>query len=113
MLINIEQLEFIDNKLRKILCWLEIQTGQNYIITSLYRIRDNGNLDISLHETLPLRAIDLRCRSRSIGQKIVDFINNRWVYDLNRLFKQCAILHGKGDKLHIHIQVHPNTEWRL
>jgi len=58
MKINIGQLEFIDKTLRHILVELEHQVGVEFIITSLYRIGDNG-----VHGTLPLRGIDLRSRN--------------------------------------------------
>ena len=51
---------------------------------------------------------------KNMGRKtlmeIEDLINTNWIYDSNRPEKQCALLHGEGSNLHLHIQVHPNTE---
>lgn len=107
MKIDIQQLEFIDKKLRLILVELEGFTGVEFTITSLYRIGDNG-----VHGTLPLRGTDLRMRLPAVGLELEDFINNTWEYDPERSEKKCAMLHGKGSNLHLHIQVHPNTTMR-
>jgi len=104
MKIDIDQLEFIDRNLRDILLWVENRTGEEQTITSLYRIGGAG-----VHSVLPLRGTDLRCRSRSKGRVIETMINSRWHYDPARPDKKCAILHGEGYNLHLHIQVHPNT----
>jgi len=71
MNIDIGQLEFIDLKLRKILRHLEIETGYEFTITSLYRIGDKG-----VHGTLPLRGADLRMRNQQIGEAIAKLIND-------------------------------------
>ena len=105
MLIDIRQLEFIDSSLREILAWIEGETGLEFTITSLYRINDAG-----VHGTLPLRGTDLRCRSKIIGEKIEEKINDAWSYDIDRPDKRCAYLHGVGENLHLHIQVHKNTK---
>lgn len=104
MLIDIGQLEFIDSTLRDILVWLEVKTGQTFTITSLYRINDSG-----VHGALPLRGTDLRCRNKEIGRQIEKLINDHWQYDQARPDKKCAVLHGSGRNMHIHVQVHPNT----
>jgi hypothetical protein len=104
MRIDIGQLEFIDKTLRDILVWLERETGLEYTITSLYRIGDTG-----VHGTLPLRGADLRMRNSRVGKEIRRMINELWTYDPDRPVKRCAILHGVGGNLHLHVQVHPNT----
>ena len=104
MKIDIQQLEFIDSKLRKLLTWIETSTGQEFTITSLYRVGDKG-----VHGIIPLRGTDLRMRNRSVGRGIVSWINSRWVYDPKRLEKVCAVMHGDGSNLHFHILVNPNT----
>ena len=76
MKIDLMQLEFIDLNLRKILTDVEKDTGMEFTITSLFRIGDQG-----VHGQLPLRGIDLRMRSRAIGEEIVDMINNKWIYN--------------------------------
>lgn len=104
MRIDIGQLEFIDETLREILMFVEDYVGVEFTITSLYRIGDNG-----VHGQLPLRGADLRIRSASVGEVCEEIINKRYSYDHTRPNKKCAILHGKGANLHLHIQVHENT----
>ncbi len=104
MRIDIQQLEFIDIKLRNLLGWLESSIGWEPTITSLYRIDDNG-----VHGTLPLRGTDIRMRNMTVGQQIEKIINDGWAYDPKRPEKKCAFLHGNGANLHLHLQVHPNT----
>ena len=104
MRIDIAQLEYIDKTLRDLLVWLEADTGLEFTITSQYRMDDDG-----VHGALPLRGTDLRMRSLEHGESIVRLINSKWIYDPKRLAFRCAILHGKGSNLHIHLQTHPNT----
>ena len=104
MMIDVSQLEFIDPTLRRVCEFLEQSTGLEYTITSLYRINDKG-----VHGTLPLRGIDLRCRTPKIGQEIADIINAKFTYDPYRPNIKCALFHNIGLGNHIHIQVHPNT----
>lgn len=108
MKIDIAQLVFIDKRLRAILLSIELQTGVEFTITSLYRIEDTG-----VHGTLPLRGTDLRCRNKEVGKEIERLINEKWMYDHKRPNKQCAVLHGAGTNLHLHIQVHSNTNRRI
>lgn len=105
MRIDINQLEFIHKKLRAICDFVEEATGIEFTITSIYRIDDEG-----VHGQLPVRGIDLRMRSISVGKTIEHLVNNNFTYDPSRPEMKCAILHGKGSGLHIHLQVHPNTE---
>lgn len=112
MKIDIKQLAFIDSKLRIILLDIEKITGLEFTITSLYRIKDTG-----LHGRLPIRATDLRMRNKAVGKEIESLINDKWVYDPQRYANQrtgisCALLHGKGLNLHLHIQTHKNTRLR-
>lgn len=104
MKIDIAQLEFIHPTLRNILGYVENVTGLEFTITSLYRIGDNG-----VHGTLVLRGTDLRMRNRAIGEMVEALINSFWTYDPQRPSKKCALLHGVGPNLHIHIQVSDNT----
>ena len=104
MRIDTSPLEFIDKKMRKLLYFIEKETGQVYTITSLYRIGDKG-----VHGSLPLRGVDLRMRSRSVGKAVETLINNKYSYDPSRPEKACAFLHGIGSNMHLHLQVHPNT----
>ena len=105
---DIQQFEFFDPKLRIIGLWIEQETGVEFISTSFYRIGDVG-----VHGQLPLRGLDLRCRLESMGKAIAAHINEHWQYDPSRPELKCAVIHGEGSNLHIHIQVHPNTIRRL
>jgi hypothetical protein len=104
MKIDIAQLDFIDPTLREILVSIEKDTGYEFIITSLYRIGDNG-----VHGTLPLRGCDLRMRNWEAGTAIAKLINEEWEYNYDAPHKLCGLLHGTGSNLHLHVQVHPNT----
>lgn len=105
MRIDIGQLEFIDRNLRKIVTELESKTGLEFTVTSLYRMKDTG-----VHGVLPLRGIDLRMRDIDVGKAIEKLVNTLWQYDTERPDKTCALLHGEGSNLHLHIQTHPNTK---
>lgn len=102
---DFKQLEYLDVKLRVLLKWLEESTGLEFTETSSYRVGTG-----SVHNTLPCRGYDLRMRCRVIGEAIESYINSKWVYDPSRPEKKCAVLHGKGSELHLHLQVHSNTE---
>ena len=104
MRIDIGQLEFMDKKLRNILLYLEKETGYDFTITSLYRMGDDG-----VHGQIPLRGTDLRMRNREVGVTVAKLINDRWMYNPDDSAKLCALLHGTGSNLHLHLQVHPNT----
>jgi len=103
--IDFQQLEFVDIKLRKIHKWIEEKTGLTFTITSIYRINDPG-----VHGKLPVRGTDIRIRNKEIGEIITDYINKNWQYDINRPNLKCAVIHGEGYNLHIHLQVHTNTK---
>ncbi len=104
MKLDIEQLEFIDKKLREIALAVESQFEVEFTITSLYRIGDSG-----VHGVLPLRAIDLRCHDRHLGMLVKDFVNNHWSYDPNREQMGCAVFGDQNHLDNVHLQVHPNT----
>lgn len=107
MKIDIEQLSFIDTRLRSIAIWLEQYTGIEFTVTSLYRTGNKG-----VHGTLPLRAIDLRFRGpESLGQAFADLVNLHWRYDETRPAMRCAIYHDAGSGPHLHLQVHPRTKY--
>jgi len=106
MRIDLEQLEFIDKNLRIIALEIEEQFGEK-VITSLYRIDDSG-----VHGQLPLRGIDLRCRTGAHGIEVSNYVNDRWVYDSSRPKKLCAMCHNVGKGQHIHLQTHFNTRRR-
>jgi hypothetical protein len=105
--IDIAQLNFIDRTLRDILVFIEKETGLEPVITSLYRENSPG-----VHGSMPLRGTDIRVRNYAIGEEIEGLVNGKWLYDHSRPSKTCAILHGIGSNLHLHLQVHPNTAVR-
>lgn len=100
----VNQLDFIDETLKALLFDLESYDGEQ-VITSLYRINDNG-----VHGTLPLRGMDVRCRDADKGADLEEYLNSRWQYDTQRPDKVVCIFHDVGMGAHLHLQVHPNTE---
>lgn len=104
MRIDIAQLNYYHQTLRNLLTTLEKDTGLEFTITSQYRENDTG-----VHGQIPLRGTDLRMRVYSIGKAIESYINSNWQYDIDRPHLKCALLHGKGSNLHLHVQVHPKT----
>lgn len=98
------QLEYLHITLRELLSWLEKTTGLEFTETSSFREKGVG-----VHTTMPCRGYDLRMRNRPIGEAICKHINQYWNYDHTRPEKECAIIHGEGSRLHIHLQVHPLT----
>lgn len=99
-----KQLEYLHPKLRELLGWLEDTTGLEFTETSSYRVGEG-----SVHNTIPCRGYDLRCRNQRIGQAICDHINLHWDYDASRPSIDCCVLHGEGYNLHLHLQVHDKT----
>jgi len=102
---DFKQLEYLHKDLRKLLAWLENETGLEFTETSSYRPGDKG-----VHGTSPVRGYDLRMRNLPIGNAITHFINYNWQYDQDRPNLKCAVLHGEGANMHLHLQVHSNTE---
>ena len=107
MKIDIKQILFLHPRLRELLQWVEEATGLEPTITSLYRIGDPG-----VHGCLPVRGADIRCRDKNLGLKIVRLVDLNWSYDKKRPNISCALLHGEGWNLHIHLQVHDMTGTR-
>jgi hypothetical protein len=102
MRVDFKQQKYRHPKLRKLLAWLEKETGFEFTETSGYRKGDKGVHGVG-------RGSDLRCRDASLGKNIEALINGEWQYDPKRPDLKCCILHGEGANLHLHIQVHPNT----
>jgi len=101
--IAIYDLDFVDKTLKRVILDKESAFGEG-VITSLYRINDPGP-----HGTLPLRAMDERCKDSIIGNRVAEYLNSRWVYDFNRPDMKVCIFHDVGKGVHLHYQVHPNT----
>jgi len=104
---DLAQFEFVHQKLRDLLLWLEGATGFEFIETSIFRMNDPG-----VHGQLPCRGIDLRCHNIEVGKAVRDLINNHWEYDPGRPHMECCILHGSGWNMHLHTQVHNDTRRR-
>lgn len=102
--IALYDLDFIDKTLKKILLDKEAAFGTG-VITSLYRIGDKG-----VHGALPLRGIDERCKDRAVGERIEQYINERWAYDPSRPGMKVCMFHDVGQGFHLHYQSHPNTK---
>lgn len=101
--IAIYDLDFIDKTLKKVLLDKETAFGEG-VVTSLYRIGDVGP-----HGTLPLRALDERCRDKAVGDRIAEYLNSRWIYDPGRPQMKVCMCHDAGKGIHLHYQVHPQT----
>ena len=109
MEIDLIQLEFIDSKLRLIAIETEEAFGCVFVVTSLYRIGDDG-----VHGQLPLRGLDWRCRNLAFGNIVAEHINQYWQYDYSRPDMLCCRCHAvEGGALHLHLQVHPKTKRRV
>jgi hypothetical protein len=101
--IALQQLEFIDPKLRQMFDDLEQFMGE-LTITSLYRIGDSG-----VHGQLPLRGIDVRCTDPARGDLAENYMNALWQYDPARPDIKVCIFHDVGQGAHIHLQCHHNS----
>lgn len=70
---------------------------------------------LSVHNALPSRGLDRRCRQENIGVAIRDYANALWIYDPQRPSKKVVIYHetkdeyGRSKGFHLHIQGHPRT----
>jgi len=104
MKIDLMQLEFIDKNLRTIVQEVENHFKVEFTITSLYRIDGGG-----VHNCLPLRGIDCRCKSDGFGMLVVHYVINNWCYDSRRPRKVCCIYHNAGNGYHLHFQTCSNT----
>lgn len=74
------------------------------VYTSAFRPYDTG-----VHGTIPLRAIDRRCRNEKVGKLMAALINELWRYDDERPHLDVAVFHDTGLGPHLHLQVHRNT----
>lgn len=72
---------------------------------------------VSTHESIPLRAFDVRSRDDAgvvlpWVTELVRIINIRWQYDPARPAKSCAMYHDVGRGNHLHFQVCDATVFR-
>jgi hypothetical protein len=109
-MIHIKNLEVLNlhRILISVVHWIFREFGFPVIITSAHRPGDHG-----IHDTMPVRAVDIRCRDKKIGGILSDSVNLNWEYDPERPGKYAVCYpHGSGLNYHLHIQVHPNTKRR-
>lgn len=104
MKIDIESLNFIDQKLQNILTHLELKTGIEFTITSFYCYKNKIN------EKLIVCGCNLKMFNRSIADEVAFFINKHWVYDLTRPKKLCAVIR---DDCSLYVNTHENTSVRI
>ncbi len=74
------------------------------LITSAYRPGNEG-----VHGQQPVRGLDLRCFDPDKGRAVAEWVNERWCYDQDRPWMNCALYHDAGSGVHLHLQVHPAT----
>lgn len=80
-------------------------------------IKGDPAAPVSTHESVPLRAFDIRSRDENgvefpWVQRLVAIINKRWIYDPARPAKSCAMYHDVGKGPHLHFQVCDKTVFR-
>ena len=89
-----------------LLTWVTTELGTQEV-TSLWR--DDPT---SVHGQIPVRGVDLRCRSKLVAYAIAKHVNDNWEYDPARPGKKVAIAHDVGFGMHLHLQVSDATRWR-
>lgn len=103
---DLSQLSYYHPTLVEVLNDLEDHYGFIFTITSQYR-KGEG-----VHSVIPLRGTDLSCPDVIVGKVIEAYINAKWSYDHIRTYLNVCLFHDSGSGLHLHIQVHDNTELR-
>lgn len=101
MELDIRQIMMLHPILRIILLDVEENCGP-LRITSLRRTTPG------VHNTNPLRAVDISCKAEQPGKGIEAYINEKWEYDKQRPELKVCLWHGEVK--HLHIQVHYNTK---
>ncbi len=110
-MIDVYNLEFIHRDMRSLLMDRAIQFPEFFgTFTSLYRIP--VGIPKSVHEVIPLRGVDERCRIVVFGDEIKRRLNERWIYDPRRPAKKVCRFHDAGQGLHLHYQVHHSRTLR-
>jgi len=104
--------KFWHPKLLEVTQWCLIWWPGTFCITSMWRKKKD---DSGIHETFPLRAIDVRSWywNDKTCEKIEQRINKYWDYDRERPNLVVCKWHDTGKGKHFHIQVHPNTQKAL
>jgi len=93
-------------KLTEFMWWFLELTGEA-VVTSAWRRRPG------IHNTDPLRALDLRSWLYNKPEKMADYINSKWSYDSLRPKLNVCIYHEVNKHgIHYHIQVSSYTVLR-
>lgn len=82
------------------------------IITSAYRPNKIHENDSGIASTNPCRHLDIRSWIYEDPRGLVSSINKHWLYDPKRPNLSCAVYHNTGQGIHIHLQVHDNTQYK-
>ena len=82
------------------------------VVTSDHRDKPIHDKDPGIHNTDPLRAIDLRSWTIRNPELIAEKINKAWIYDPKRPDKKACVYHDIGQGHHFHLQVHDNTTFK-
>jgi hypothetical protein len=94
-------------ELIRLLAWVAVRCPKDdIVITCGWEPRNYS----STHNTVPLRAIDIRSSTFVDPTAVEEDVNRHWVYDLERPEMKCAIFHDTGRGPHLHLQVHDNTK---
>jgi hypothetical protein len=101
-------------KLTDVILWILVLTGE-VVITSAKRLRAIHAKDSGIHLTgdsvkNPLRATDIRYYIYNDPDKLVNLINQNFIYDTRRKHLKVAVFHDTGHGRHIHLQVHERTK---
>jgi hypothetical protein len=96
----------------QVLGWLNSRYPDQITITCAYESRRDAALTgkVSLHSTIPFRAIDIRSSCFNNPEEVEERINQYWVYDPDEREKKVALYHDVGRGLHIHVQVTDRTK---
>ena len=101
MKLDVQQIDFLDPKLRQIILYLEDLFGVEFTNTSNYR--PDG-----VHKWG--RGFDIHCNYDPFGRMIEETVNSLYQYDPARPEMKCCLYHGSPK--HVHLQTHPNTRLR-
>ena len=106
-------------KLTEVLLWTSRLKKMEMVVTSDHRDKPIHDKDPGIHNTDPLRAIDLRSWTMRNPELIAEKINKAWIYDPKRPEYKVCVYHeakktmpdGTIKKLgfHFHCQTHDNT----
>lgn len=88
--------------------------GWSFLITEIYRtpFEDQALDGTGVHPAW--RAIDVRTRDQKLIDidRIVAYVNGRYVYDPRRPAMVCAYARPHGTGPHLHLQTHPGSTFR-